>query len=138
MRIAVLLISFLHMSFTNHDYESWLEKDPVEYNGNYFFVDFTGYTTDKYLILDIIVSTTEDSLTVTFRKYFNTDSPEDFVKTKIVSPSIKGNVLNASNWKAVFNQELKGEFVHKYPPANAKGPVLKGLLFGTMFFEKVE
>lgn len=138
MKTTLFIYGILLMNMINNSYKPWREKDSVAYHGVYIFSDFSDYTGERFIIQELSISKENDTLRVLFRKYFNTSSPKECDYIPITNSAIHDNLLTASNWDAVLGEDLKGKFVYQYPPENAKGKVLKGMLLGKLFFRKIE
>ena len=145
IRIAALLvvigsgISIKAKDIQGKDqFQDWVEASAASYAGHYTGAIFPKDYTDKYIISDISIMVMDGKLIATYSSCYSTDDADSCKTQKLKKVSIKGNKFKASPVKksgAVHvPKTMKGKFVKKFPPANAKGPVEQGLLLGGEFF----
>lgn len=125
------------MAHTNISYNAWNEENIENYCGTYSFADFSNYNPEKYLVKDIIIFMQNGQIAVLCKTGYNTDLPENYETNSISNPKLKQNHIEANSWSGFFPHGVQGEFVYKYPSCG-KGKVLKGLLAGNIFFERIE
>jgi hypothetical protein len=119
-------------------YRGWIETDIASYAGRY---QSTIYPIDydaAYLVNVIAISVKDGKPAASYSSCLNVDGPDACKARPLKKVTIKGASFKASKPKKGtllhVPKKMKGKFVKKFPPANAKGPVEEGLLLGGEFF----
>ena len=132
----MLLILLIMSSFLQHNslYKAWDEDNIATYQGTYLRLD----SSKKNRIKALKISIENGKIVVTCNCYYSTD-PEKKMNSGIkmlTKLSIEGNRITGRVKHKCFSKCLNGSFVRKYPPANAKGAIEKGLLIDKEFLYK--
>lgn len=123
------------MSESKLIYKDWLEDNASVYSGVYLAFDFSNYSQGKVLVKELEVKTIDSNIIAVFSTYFSTDDEKEKKAIELQNVKIETNILNAHNLGDILGHGTNtARFVRQYPPANAKGPVKKGLLVGGEFY----
>lgn len=121
-------------------YKDWIEADIASYAGSYVSTIFPVEYDAAYIVSELTISVSDGKPAATYRSCLNVDGPDACTSRPLKKVVIKGASFKASRPKkgALLHvpKKMKGKFVRKFPPANAKGPVEEGLLLGGEFFRK--
>jgi hypothetical protein len=119
-------------------YQDWIEPDIASYAGRY---QSTIYPLDydaAYIVSAIAINVKDGKPAASYSSCLNVDGPDACKARPLKKVTIKGDSFKASRPKKGtllhVPKKMKGTFVKKFPPANAKGPVEEGLLLGGEFF----
>jgi len=121
-------------------YQDWIEPDIASYAGRYVSTIYPVDYDAAYIVSEITIGVKDGKPSASYRSCLNVDGPDACKTRPLKKVTIKGASFKASRPKkgALLHvpKKMKGTFVRKYPPANAKGPVEEGLLLGGEFFKK--
>jgi hypothetical protein len=127
---SVLLIGA--MAHGKKQYKDWTPAPPQNCVGEYLFFPDVGDAVDRPM-WQITVRMDGDKLSVVLEATLGAKK----TRATLTSPSLAGARLRGrfvGPLPAGVLPEVDGRFVDAYPPANAKGPVERGLLVGDRFF----
>jgi len=134
----VLLFIIISLFMQQDDqYLNWNEDTISVYSGDYLYFNFEDYTPEKYKVTELKIDIANTKVTANIGSFYNTTLDEDKVFKPLHNPKIEGNVLSADNLGELLGDVQSGRFVKQYPPANSKGKVTEGLLFGDLFYARV-
>lgn len=109
--------------YSNRGFEDWNEKNPKSYAGTYVYFEFEGNKIKTKTMLTVVYKESK----ITLHQKNNNE------ELTLCVCSIDKNIFYTPD-----EEKIRGRFVLKYPPANAKGPVEKGILLENKFYAKTE
>ena len=134
--VAALCLGAAPLEFID---EPWTQRAPRAYAGEYAHTEFSG---DTYVVHELKVEVSASGkLSVAYSASPSSERVMRWVALK--DASVKGNTFTSGGLVAPYpGQDLppswSGAFIRRFPPANAKGPVVNGLLLGDWLFQHLE